>query len=55
MPDNEVYLGDSVYVNRSSETGLIVLYTHNGVERTNVIWLEPSVVEALLKWLKGEI
>lgn len=57
MPEtyNVVYLGDSVYVARSSARDSIVLYTHNGIEKTNVIWLEPSVVEGLLKWIKGEI
>ena len=54
----KTYLGDSVYVDR--EDGMIVLTTDNGYPDdprnqiySNKIYMEPSVVEALMKYLES--
>lgn len=44
------YLGDGVYA--CVDRGMVRLTAENGIEATNVIFLEPSVVDALLGWMK---
>lgn len=44
------YLGDSVYVDL--ELGQVKLTTENGIEKTNTIFLEPQVMDALIQWYK---
>lgn len=49
------YLGDAVYVDCVGD--MVILTTENGVDKTNIIFLEPSVLEAFKKYLeyiKGE-
>ena len=46
----EEYLGDSVYV--KTEDGFIKLYLDNGSGPHTIIFLEPSVMEALVEWYK---
>ncbi len=47
------YLGVGAYAKRS-EFGDILIYTSDGINVTNEIILEPSVVRNLLAFLKGE-
>ena len=42
------YLGDGVYAERSGD--VVVLTTDDGVGVTNVIYLEPAVFTALLRF-----
>jgi hypothetical protein len=44
------YLGDGVYADMDS--GMLKLTTEDGISTTNVIYLEPEVVLALLEYLK---
>ncbi len=46
----KTYLGDSVYVEEEGETRMIKLYTNNGFGPSNIIYLEPEVWEALVRW-----
>lgn len=48
-PKRPRYLGDGVYVQR--EHGMILLMTHDGVQATNVVYLEPEVWAALEDWV----
>jgi hypothetical protein len=50
MADNRAYLGDSVYAD--FDGFMIKLYTNNGCEDENIIWLEPDVVTMLLGYIK---
>ena len=47
------YLGDSVYVEIDEQTDGIKLTTENGLptDPSNMIYLEPSVMVALLKYI----
>ena len=45
----EEYLGDSVYAGLDGDS--LVLCTKNSDECGNIIFLEPQVVEALLRYL----
>lgn len=45
MSGERTYLGDSVYA--ELENGMIKLYTDNGFGPSNVIYLEPDVMDAL--------
>jgi len=47
------YLGDGAYV-RISQLGEIVIYTTNGITVTNSVYLEPSAINELIKFLKRE-
>lgn len=47
---NKEYLGDSVYI--QVEDGRLVLTTENGGPPSNIIYLEPEVIEALSKYIK---
>jgi hypothetical protein len=51
-PDKKFYLGDCVYV--QLVRGMIELSTDTGFEgqSRDVIYLEPQVFDALLKWAK---
>lgn len=46
----DTYLGDGVYAQLQGQD--LILYTSNGVQVTNTIVLEPTVLHALLKFLK---
>jgi hypothetical protein len=46
----KAYLGDSVYA--SWEGDMILLTTENGYGASNVIYLEPRVYKALLRWVE---
>lgn len=46
------YLGDSVYVDKVEGSGGLVLTTENGVEASNIIFLDDSMVAALLEYIK---
>lgn len=48
--EHEDYLGDGVYV--GVERGMLALYTSNGREKTNTIYLEPEVLAALLRYIE---
>ena len=43
------YLGDGVYVTMAS--GLIRVYTHDGISATNSVYLEPEVMHQLMLWV----
>ena len=43
------YLGDGVYI--VNDGFHYILYTSNGIERTNTIYLDPQVIHALLAFL----
>jgi hypothetical protein len=47
----KTYLGDSVYVELSPFH--IILTTENGMEASNVIFLEPEVLEAFLRFIES--
>jgi len=49
---NKTYLGDGVYVQARDRD--IILTTEDGISVSNTIYLEPSVLHALLQWLKTE-
>ena len=44
------YLGDSVYI-CVEHSGMLELCTNNGVGKQNIIYLEPEVEAALLRYL----
>lgn len=45
------YLGDGVYV--TVDNGEIILTTENGIEATNTVVMDHSVVTAFLKYIKN--
>lgn len=48
----KTYLGDGVYAS-FDDAGQIVLTVENGVEATAHIYLEPAVLEALLRYARA--
>lgn len=46
----KTYLGDSVYAERN-EWGQVTLFTHNGEDRANEIFLEPEVLGNFMEYL----
>jgi hypothetical protein len=44
------YLGDGVYA--ELDRGMVKLTTENGIEVTNTIYLEPEVIDTLLRYLE---
>ena len=51
---SEQYLGDGVFA-RLDALGNVILTTSDGERVTNVVYLDPHVVEALLLFLGQEI
>jgi hypothetical protein len=49
MSDNATYLGDGLYADFDGYG--IELYAHNGIEKTNSVFLEPATYAALLKYV----
>lgn len=47
------YLGDGVYTGIDTDSGMMVLCTYNGIQASNLIWLEAEVQYALLCYLKS--
>lgn len=50
MQENKRYLGDGVYI--EIEHGMVKLTTEDGISVSNTIFLEPSVIDNLLRYLK---
>ena len=50
MKPEKDYLGDGVYINNDGYA--LIMTTENGVEATNTIYLEPTVIFALLRYIK---
>lgn len=48
---NETYLGDGVYVG-FSPIEQIVIYTSNGLDITNKVYLNEYTLYSLLKWIR---
>jgi hypothetical protein len=46
--DSSTYLGDGAYATYDGYH--IVLYTDDGIERTNQVFLEPQAFEAFFRW-----
>lgn len=46
----KTYLGDSVYARM--DNGMVALTTENGYEASNEIFLEPEVIEALMRFIE---
>lgn len=44
------YLGDGLYV--THDGWQVELFAHNGIGKTNQVFLEPSVLKAFVEWLK---
>ena len=42
-----VYLGDGVYLEPGRFEGELKLYTSNGIQETNVIWMDIHVARSL--------
>lgn len=49
----KTYLGDGVYA-WIDDAGQVVLITEDGTRRTNTIYLEPAVLDALLTYLRSQ-
>lgn len=49
----KTYLGDAVYA--EWKNGILVLTTEDGIQATNAIYLEPEVIDALLKYLGAAV
>lgn len=46
------YLGDGAYVEPTDRPGYVAkVYTSNGIQETNVVWLEYEAAEQLAAWL----
>lgn len=45
------YLGDGLYA--AMEGAMVKLYTSDGFRETNVVFLEPEVLTAFLRWLES--
>ncbi|HEY1645145.1 MAG TPA: hypothetical protein VGF75_02050 [Candidatus Saccharimonadales bacterium] len=50
MRDAE-YLGDGVYA-KLNEINQVILFTYDGIQTTNIIYLEPELVGVLKQWLE---
>lgn len=48
MSEKRTYLGDSVYAD--IENGTLKLTTENGYGPSNIIFLEPEVLDALIQY-----
>ena len=48
---NITYLGDAVYIGVDGRS--VVLYTTDGIQVQNIIYLEDSVITAFETWLEG--
>lgn len=49
----KTYLGDSVYITQDpSWPAQLIIFTQNGPLPENEIYLEPEVIEALLKYIE---
>jgi hypothetical protein len=53
MESHKEYLGDGVYARIDGK--YIVLTTENGVQATNIIYLESSTLKALDEYIKRNI
>lgn len=50
MEDTE-YLGDGLYV-RLESNNQVVIFSSNGIQTTNIVYLDPEVLGAFKKWLQ---
>ena len=47
---NNFYLGDGLYASHDGQQ--LEIYSHDGERKTNAVFLEPDVLQALLDHLK---
>lgn len=52
-PTGQTYLGDAVYIGRWE--GGALLWTSDGYQETNKIFMEPEVISALIRWLAQNV
>jgi hypothetical protein len=52
MKKEAKYIGDGVYVEQGAWAGQIRLFTSDGINETNEIFLEPSEMNALVACIK---
>ena len=50
MLEDPVYLGDGLYADFDGYQ--VELYAHDGITKTNQVYLEPSVLEAFWEYVK---
>jgi len=48
MPENEIFLGDGAYVEWTGNE--FIVYTSNGIERSNQVFLEPMHMRRLIEF-----
>lgn len=48
------YLGDGLYATKDPNWGQVELFAHNGLTKTNRVFLDPEVLVRFLAWLKDE-
>jgi hypothetical protein len=53
MTTNKAYLGDGVYVQNDGYS--VLLTTENGIEETNIVYLEPEVLLAFVRYLSRKM
>ena len=46
------YIGDGVYIRTGTYLGEVVIFTSDGIHRTNDIRLDSRMMETLAKWWK---
>lgn len=55
-PERSAYLGDSVYItNGFGTSGFLEIFTCNGGDRENVIYLDVSVARSLMEYISAAI
>ena len=46
----QAYLGDGVYVREGNYPGEIILYTSDGIDETNHIFIDESMADTLIRF-----
>jgi hypothetical protein len=50
---NPIYLGDGAYAEQGHWAGEVCVYTSNGINRTNAVYLEIEALDQLHAWAHG--
>ena len=50
LDDSATYLGDGLYV--SHDGWQVELFAHDGIGKTNQVFLDPDVLKNFVDWLK---
>jgi len=53
LTPNTIYLGDGAYIQKGRYPSEFIIFTSDGIEDSNHIYLDSTMVEVMLRYIKA--